>query len=44
MPLLPALGRQIKVDLYEFEANIVYRARSRIAKQGYPKKPWLKII
>lgn len=30
--LIPALRRQRQVDLYEFEANLVYRASSRTAK------------
>jgi hypothetical protein len=29
MSLLPALGRQIQMDLCEFEASVVYRARSK---------------
>lgn len=34
MPLIPALGRQKKVDLYKFEDSLIYREResSRIAK------------
>ena len=33
MPLsLPALGRQRQSDLCEFEASVVYRARSRTAR------------
>jgi hypothetical protein len=29
-PLIPYLGRQRQMDLSEFEANLVYRASSRI--------------
>ena len=28
-PLIPALGRQRQVDLYEFETSLIYRASSR---------------
>jgi len=28
MPLLSALGRQRQADLYEFEASLVYKART----------------
>jgi hypothetical protein len=31
-PSISALGRQRQVDLYEFEASLVYRASSRTAK------------
>ena len=27
-PLIPALGRQRQADLYEFEASLVFKARS----------------
>ena len=30
--LIPALGRQIHVDLSEFKARLVYRVSSRTAK------------
>ena len=32
MPLIPAFGKQRQAVLYEFEANLVYRANSRTAK------------
>jgi hypothetical protein len=32
MPLIPALGRQRQVDLYEFEDSLVYRVSSRPAR------------
>ena len=32
MPLFPALRRQRQVDLFEFEASLVYRASSRTAR------------
>jgi hypothetical protein len=32
MPLIPALGREKQEDLCEFEASLVYRASSRIAR------------
>jgi hypothetical protein len=32
MPLIPTLRRQKEVDLCEFEANLVYRVSSRIAR------------
>ena len=31
-PLIPALGKQRQVDLYEFEASLVYRASCRTAR------------
>jgi hypothetical protein len=31
-PLIPALGRQRQVDLYEFEVSLIYRASSRTVK------------
>jgi hypothetical protein len=31
-PLIPALGRQRQSDLCEFEASLVYRVSSRIAR------------
>jgi hypothetical protein len=30
--LIPALGRQREVDLYEFKASLVYRANSRTVR------------
>ena len=47
-PLIPALGRQRRVDLSEFEVSLVYRTSSGIVKQRNPvskqinKKPKLK--
>ena len=35
-PLIPALRRQRQVDLCEFEASLVYRARSRAVTQRNP--------
>jgi hypothetical protein len=32
MPLIPALGRQRQVDLCEFEASLVYKVCSWIAR------------
>ena len=32
--MIPALGRQRPVDLCEFEASLVYRESSRIARAG----------
>jgi len=32
MPLTLALGRQRQVDLYEFNASLVYKASSRTAR------------
>jgi hypothetical protein len=32
MPLIPALGRQRQVDLYEFKASLVCRLSSRSAR------------
>ena len=32
VPLIPAFGKQRQMDLYEFEATLVYRANSRRPK------------
>jgi hypothetical protein len=32
MPLIPALGRQRQVDLCEFQAYLLYRVSSKIAR------------
>ena len=32
MPLIPALSRQRQEDLYEFEASLIYKVSSRIAR------------
>jgi hypothetical protein len=32
MTLIPALGRQRQVDLWEFKASLVYRTSPRIAR------------
>jgi hypothetical protein len=37
MPLIPALERQRQVDLYEFKASLVYRAKFRDS-QGYTER------
>ena len=39
-PLIPALGRQRQVDLYEFEASLVYRVIPN--SQCYTEKPCLR--
>jgi hypothetical protein len=42
MPFIPALGRQRQVDLYEFEASLVYRTSSwsaRATKKNPVSKP-----
>ena len=36
MPLIPALGRQRKADLYEFEVSLVYKVSSRTVTQRNP--------
>jgi hypothetical protein len=41
MPLIPELGRQKQVDLYEFKANLVYTVSSRTAR-GTQRNPTLK--
>lgn len=41
MPLIPALVKQMQVDLCEFEGSLVYRARSRIAR-AIQRNPVLK--
>ena len=40
-PLIPALRRQRQVDVYEFEASLVYRSSSRTAR-ATQKNPALK--
>ena len=35
MSLIPALGRQRQVDLYEFEVDLVYIVSYRIVKATY---------
>ena len=37
MPLIPALGKQRQVDLYEFKARLVYRAIPGQAPKGEKK-------
>lgn len=32
MPLIPALQRRRQTDLYDFEASLVYKARSGLAR------------
>jgi hypothetical protein len=32
MPLIPALRRQRQVDIYKYEANLVYKVSSRTAR------------
>jgi len=41
MPLISALGRQRRVDLYEFEASLDYRVSSR-APRATQRGPVLK--
>ena len=42
MPLIPAPGRQRQLDLYEFEASLVYRESSRTAKAIHTEKSCLE--
>jgi hypothetical protein len=37
VPLIPALGRQRKVDLCEFEASLDYKASSRLHRETASK-------
>ena len=39
MPLIPALGRQRWQDLYESEANLVYKVSSRTARAVTQRNP-----
>ena len=39
MPLIPALQRQRRVDLWEFEASLVYRANSRTGSKATQRNP-----
>lgn len=41
MSLVPVLGRHRQVNLYECEASLIYRARSRTAKTTQ-RNPFLK--
>ena len=41
-PLVPALRRQRQVDLWEFEASLVYKANSKTARTVSQRKPCLK--
>ena len=38
MPLIPALERQSQMELYEFEASLIYRRRSKTNK-AIPRNP-----
>ena len=38
-PLIPALGRQRKEDLCEFEASLVYRLSSKTARTVKKRNP-----
>ena len=40
--LIPELGRQSKVYLWEFEISLVYRVNSRIARTISQRNPLLK--
>ena len=40
MPLIPSLGRQRQANLCEFEASLVYRASSRVAKATQKNPVW----
>jgi hypothetical protein len=40
--LIPKLGRQRQVDLYEFEASLVYKHKFQDSKICYIKKPILE--
>ena len=42
MPLIPALGRQMQVDLSEFKAALVYRVSSRTARTITQRSPGFK--
>ena len=42
MPLIPALARQRQVDLWEFEASLVYKVSSRTARAVKQRNPVLK--
>ena len=42
MPLILALGRQRQVDLCEFEANLVYKERSRTVEVVTKRNPVLR--
>ena len=39
MPLIPALRGHGQADLYEFEASLVYRARSRTDSKATQRNP-----
>ena len=41
-PLIPALEKQRQVDLYNFEASLVYRVSSRTARMISQRNPVLK--
>ena len=41
MPLISALGRQRQVDLWEFEASLIYRMGSRTGSKA-TEKPCFK--
>ena len=43
MPVVPALGRQRQVDLWEFEAILVYKSKSRTGSKAIQRNPVLKI-
>ena len=40
--LIPALGRQMQVDLCEFEASLIYRVSSRTARAATQTNAVLK--
>ena len=42
MPIIPALRRQRQVDLWEFEASLVYKGNSRTARTITQRNPALK--
>ena len=42
LALIPALGRQRQVDLYEFEASLVYRVSSRTVRATQRNPVWKK--
>lgn len=39
MPLIPALGKQRRVDLFEFKTSLVYRLSSGIARGVIQRNP-----
>ena len=42
LPLIPALGKQRQVDLYEFKSNLVYKESSKTARAVTQRNSVLK--